>query len=66
MDMDQQKQQLQYSANDMNKELIEDVKEPSSWISYGYNYKVKIVDENGNEFAEDEKGEIVIIGKSVS
>lgn len=53
------------SVNDMNQELIDDEKS----LPVGYpmeNCKIKIVDEDGNEVKGTEKGEIVIIGPSVS
>ncbi len=53
------------SANDMNKELL--LQEGS--LPIGYPMKtavVKIVDEQGNALKDGEKGEIVIVGPSVS
>ncbi|GAA0865239.1 D-alanine--poly(phosphoribitol) ligase [Paraclostridium tenue] len=53
------------SVNDMTQELIDDEKS----LPVGYpmeNCKIKIIDEDGNELKENEKGEIVIIGPSVS
>ncbi|WP_419749129.1 D-alanine--poly(phosphoribitol) ligase subunit DltA [Terrisporobacter petrolearius] len=53
------------SVNDMSYELINDEKS----LPVGYpmsNCKIKIVDDNGNEVKEGEKGEIIIIGPSVS
>jgi len=53
------------SVNDMSYELINDEKS----LPVGYpmsNCKLKIVDDNGNEVKEGEKGEIIIIGPSVS
>lgn len=53
------------SANDINKEVLE--KEGS--LPVGYPMKasvVKIVDEDGNELRDWEKGEIIIVGPSVS
>ncbi|MGL5754509.1 MAG: D-alanine--poly(phosphoribitol) ligase subunit DltA [Paraclostridium sp.] len=53
------------SVNDMTQELIDDEKS----LPVGYpmeNCRIKIVDEDGNELQETEKGEIVIIGPSVS
>ena len=53
------------SINDMNKELL--LCEGSLPIGYPMkNSIVKICDENGNELSEGEKGEIVIVGPSVS
>lgn len=53
------------SVNDMSEALINDEKS----LPVGYpmeNCKIKILDENGNEVKEGEKGEIIIIGPSVS
>ncbi|MEG1483679.1 D-alanine--poly(phosphoribitol) ligase subunit DltA [Clostridium sp.] len=53
------------SVNDMTQALIDDEKS----LPVGYpmeNCKIKIIDEDGNELKETEKGEIVIIGPSVS
>ncbi|WP_092924701.1 D-alanine--poly(phosphoribitol) ligase subunit DltA [Romboutsia hominis] len=53
------------SVNDMTMELVEDEKS----LPVGFpmeNCKIKIIDEEGNELSEGEKGEIVIIGPSVS
>lgn len=53
------------SINDMNKELLS----CEGSLPIGYPMKnsiVKICDENGNELSDGEKGEIVIVGPSVS
>ncbi|HAU5286823.1 TPA: D-alanine--poly(phosphoribitol) ligase, partial [Clostridioides difficile] len=53
------------SVNDMTQKAIEDEKS----LPVGYpmsNCKIKILDEAGNELKENEKGEIIIIGPSVS
>lgn len=53
------------SVNDITYKEINDEKS----LPVGYpmqNCKIKILDENGNELKENEKGEIVIIGPSVS
>lgn len=53
------------SVNDMTQALIDDEKS----LPVGYpmdNCRIKISDEDGNELKEGEKGEIVIIGPSVS
>lgn len=53
------------AANDITKEMIED----ESALPVGIPMKtsgIKIVDENGKEVRDGEKGEIIIIGKSVS
>ena len=53
------------SINDMSKELL--LCEGSLPIGYPMkNSVVKICDENGNEMADGEKGEIIIVGPSVS
>lgn len=53
------------SINDMSKELL--LCEGSLPIGYPMkNSVVKICDENGNEVADGEKGEIIIVGPSVS
>lgn len=53
------------SVNDMTQKAIDDEKS----LPVGYpmsNCKIKILDEDGNELKENEKGEIIIIGPSVS
>lgn len=53
------------SANDMNRSLLEE----DGSLPIGYPMKkslVKIVDDNGNKLKDGEKGEIVIVGPSVS
>lgn len=53
------------SANDMNKELLQE----EGSLPIGYPMKtavVKIVDEDGNTVKDGEKGEILIVGPSVS
>ena len=53
------------SANDMNRELL--AKEGSLPIGYPMKTSVvKIVDEEGNEVPDNVKGEIIIVGPSVS
>ena len=53
------------SANDITSEMIEDLKSLPVGVVMDTS-EVKIVDENGKEVADGEKGEIAIIGKSVS
>ncbi|MDY3208668.1 D-alanine--poly(phosphoribitol) ligase subunit DltA [Clostridium baratii] len=53
------------SANDITEEMIEDEKSLPVGVVMETT-KIKIVDENGNEVEDGEKGEIIIIGNSVS
>lgn len=53
------------SANDVTCEMIEDSKSLPVGVVMDTT-KIRIIDENGNDVADGEKGEIAIIGKSVS
>ena len=53
------------SANDVTSEMIEDSKSLPVGVVMDTT-KVRIIDENGKDVADGEKGEIAIIGKSVS
>lgn len=53
------------SANDVTYEMIEDSKSLPVGVVMDTT-KVRIIDENGKDVADGEKGEIAIIGKSVS
>lgn len=53
------------SANDITEEMIEDEKSLPVGVVMETT-KIKVVDENGNEVKDGEKGEIIIIGDSVS
>lgn len=53
------------SANDVTSEMIEDSKSLPVGVVMDTT-KVRIIDENGKDVADGEKGELAIIGKSVS
>lgn len=53
------------SANDVTSEMIEDSKSLPVGVVMDTT-KIRIIDENGKDVADGEKGEIAIIGKSVS
>lgn len=53
------------SANDITQEMLDDEKSLPVGVVMETT-KIRIVDENGNDVKEGEKGEVIIIGKSVS